>query len=132
MSKLIFSTLSILALLLSGTNCSTGIRGGGGRGIQSCEVGLKLNPRDECRGSDYSLRNNAGRLTWEGPYIESCHTHIYVGGDIKSKNFVVFNGRAFSFSDSTGGRFICDDLLLARNGNAWTIERLPPPATTVR
>ena len=142
MSKLIFSTLSILVLLLSGTSCSTGKRGGGGSQIDeakkadeissviTCEVDLALNPGDKCSGPNYTLRNDAGTLDWSGSYTKSCQTRVYVGGDSKSENFIVFNGSAFSFSDSTGGRFICDDLLLARNGNTWTIARLPPPATT--
>ena len=146
MSKLIFSTLSILVLLLSGASCSTGKRGGGGGGSQidelkkadesssviTCEVDLELNPGDGCSGPNYTLRNDDGTLAWSGSYTKSCSALVYVGGDSKSENFVVFNGSAFSFSDSTGGRFICGDLLLARNGNAWTIARLPPPATTVR
>ena len=132
MSKLIFSTLSVLALLLAGTNCATGKRGGGGGDSQACKVDLELKPGDECSGPNYTLRNDAGTLDWSGSYTKSCRSLIYVGGDSKSENFVVFNGSAFSFSDSTGGRFICDDLLLARSSNAWTIERLPPPAATVR
>ena len=63
MSKLIFSTLPILALLLSGTNCAI-VRppDGKGGGSQDCKVELVLNPGDECSGSNYSLHNNDGWL----------------------------------------------------------------------
>ena len=119
MSKLVFSTLSILALLLSGTNCSTGIRGGGGGGSQPCKVGSVLNPGDECSGSNYSFRNNAGELAAEGSYTKSCS--IYVD-----------QGAVFEIDGTIIRRYVCDDLILTKDGNAWIIVRLPPPAATVR
>ena len=91
MSKLIFSTLSILVLLLSGVNCSTG-RGGEGSQIDglkeateiprviTCKVGLELNPGDGCSGPDYSLHNNAGWLIPKGSYIEKSDS-VHIGAD---------------------------------------------------
>ena len=117
MSRFIFSTLSILALLLSGTNCST--VGGGGGGIQSCEVGLKLNPGDECRGSNYSIRNNDGELAAEGSYTKSCHIYVDQGAEFIDDGIVT-------------RRYMCDDLSLTKDGDTWTIKSLPPPAATVR
>ena len=223
MSKLIFSTLSILALLLSGTNCATGRGGGGGDsqtldrpqdgidvpqggreaaklctlelvlgpgdacsgpnysirnnagklevkgpylknkriifigrgaygprspgdykcgalhligngwkgdawiikslpeppgegGSPTCTVGLVLNPGDACSGPDYSIRNNAGKLEAEGPYIDSCRVRV--------------EGAKFTVNGRTVRRYVCDDLglTLPEDGNAWTINSLPPPA----
>lgn len=131
MSKLVFSTLSIFALLLSGTSCSIGVRGGGGGDSPICKTGLVLNPGDRCSGPDYSFQNNDGELTWKGSYTESCAS-IYVGGGTSVSSSRISNSGSYSHSDSTGGHYICDDLSLARNGNAWTITRLPPPAATVR
>lgn len=122
MPKLVFSTLSILVLLISGTNCSTGKRGGeGGGSYPDCKVGLELNPGDGCSGPNYSIHNNDGELVAKGSYIESCSLLIY------NRN-MTFNGVSY------GGRFVCDSLYVNRDkdGNAWTIKRLPPPATTVR
>lgn len=122
MSKLIFSSLSILALLLSGANCATGKRGGGeGGSYPGCEVGLELNPGDGCSGSSgsdytYTLSNNDGELAWSGSYFDSRST-VYRQGD---------------FNNTPSGRFVCDSLTLTENGNAWTIKSLPPPAATVR
>ena len=128
MSKLIFSTLSVLALLLAGTNCATGKRGGGeGGSYPACAVGSKLNPGDGCSGPNYTLSNKDGTLAWSGSYTKSCRSFSYLGGS--ARDSVRINSS--SFIDSTGGHFICDDLLLARGGNAWTIESLPPPAATV-
>lgn len=128
MSKLIFSSLSILALLLSGANCATGKRGGGGGGsYPGCEVGLELNPGDGCSGPNYMLRNNAGTLVWSGSYFDSRST-VYIQGD--SKISVTTN--SYSYTHTTGGRFACDSLTLTENDNVWTIKSLPPPATTVR
>lgn len=119
MSKLIFSTLSILALLLSGTNCSTGIRGGGGGsqidGLKRCTVGLELNPGDECSGSDYSFLNNAGLLIPKGSYFDS-NGYVHVHGETIDKS----TGR------TSPGYFKSGDLLhLIRNDKAWTIKSLP-------
>ena len=120
MSKLIFSTLSILALLLLGTNCSTGKRGGERRDIQICKVDLELNPGDECSGPNYSLHNNAGELVWDGSYFDSRGTSYRQGKFID--NGVIVDE----------GRFACDSLVLTRDDNAWTIKSLPPPVATVR
>ena len=117
MSKFIFSTLSILALLLSGISCSTGIRGGGGEGSQSCKVGLVLNPGDECSDLNYSLRNNAGKLIPEGSYTKSCSIYVDQGAVLEIDG---------------DRRYVCDDLILTKDGNAWIIAHLPPPAATVR
>ena len=119
MSKLIFSTLSILALLLSGTNCSTRGGGGGGShvdGLKGCTVGLELNPGDECSGSDYSFLNNAGRLIPKGSYIDS-NGYVHVHGETE----IINDGTRRTFP----GYFISGDLYLTRNDKAWTIRSLP-------
>ena len=144
MSKLIFSTLSILVLLLLETNCSTGIRGGGGGGSQTgtyseisstskvnvrggggggsqtCTVGLVLNPGDECNGLDYSLRNNAGELDPKGSYIDSnivdSNHDVYVSGAISISNNTINN---------SSGIYKHGSLYLTRNDKAWTIRSLP-------
>lgn len=149
MSKLIFSTLSILTLLLSGTNCSTGIRGGGGGdsqigtyseisstskvnvrgggggGSQTCTERLVLNPGDECNGSDssgldYSLRNNAGKLEPKGSYIDSNHSN---------QDVYVSGGGGINMSNNTisnsSGSYTHGSLYLTRNDKAWTIISLP-------
>ena len=116
MSKFIFSTLSILALLLSGINCSAGIRGSGGEGSQPCKVGLVLNQGDECSDLNYSLRNNAGQLIPKGSYIDS-NGYVHVHGETTS----ISNGTR----RTVPGYFISGDLYLTRNDKAWTIRSLP-------
>ena len=132
MSKLVFSTLSVLALLFAGANCSTGIRGGGGGGGQidgskkaagssqviPCTVGLVLKPGDRCSGPNYSLHNNAGTLEPQGPYTKSCRVFYHPEAKTKVGDY--------------NGWYACDALVSGRNGNAWTIKSLPPPTETVR
>lgn len=131
MSKLIFSTLSILVLLLSGVNCSTG-RGGKGSQIDelkeaaeiprviTCKVGLVLNPGDECNGSDssgldYSLRNNAGELDPKGAYIDS--NRVSIPNTISISNTII--------GIDSIGTYKHGSLYLTRNDKAWTIRSLP-------
>lgn len=116
MSKLIFSTLSILALLLLETNCSTGIRGGGGGGSQPCKEELVLNPGDGCSGPDYSFLNSAGHLIPKGSYFDS-NGYVHQHGETETIN----NGTRRTFL----GHFISGDLYLTRNDKAWTIISLP-------
>ena len=127
MSKLIFSTLSILVLLLSGVNCSTG-RGGKGSQIDelkeaaeisrviTCTEGLVLNPGDGCSGSDYGLRNSAGHLIPNGSYIDS-NGYVHEPEETTITN----NGTPHTFP----GYFISGALYLTKDDKAWTIRSLP-------
>ena len=139
MSKALFSTLSILALLLSGINCATGKRGGSGGegrptvvedGDGGCTVGLVLKPGDKCTGPNYKIRNNGGQFPLvTGSYMDSC------GGSIKvARGRSVEHTDKFSHKSSTSpGIWSCGDLkLTGKDGNAWSIERLPPAAATER
>ena len=126
MSKLVFSTLSILVLLLSGTNCSTRIPDDGGGGSEiprviTCEVELVLNPGDECNGSDssgldYSLRNNAGELDLKGAYIDSNRVSMPIS---------ISNTSISNAGINSSGTYKHGSLYLTRNDKAWTIISLP-------
>lgn len=147
MSKLIFSTLSILALLLSGTNCSTVTRGGGavakqpasvatedggavaqpasvateGGGSQPCTAGLVLNPGDGCSGSNYSLLNKDGELKRGGPYFKR-------NGPYSCGREVYVSGNS-PRGKRRPGSFECypGSLYLTEKDKVWTIKRLPSP-----
>ena len=119
MSKALFSTLSILALLLSGINCATGKRGGGGGGSPTCTVGLVLKLGDECSGPNYKIRNNGGDPLVTGSYRDSRST-VKLSGDEK----LAINNGTYRFINP--GLWLCDDLELSgKDGNAWIIKSLP-------
>ena len=81
----------------------TGSTGGGGGTSQTCTVRLALRPGEGCRGSGYSLRNDASVLVVDGN----------IGG-------IRLGNTRFS-----GSSVRLNNLRLTRSGNVWTIVSLP-------